>query len=160
MKKKIAARVLCVFLFVCLAATVLFFNVSATSVDYSYPSALSVERIYADDFLNEFTDIALSEEEAAYLRLQSGFLLSYNKDIPTYTVSTSYEGGKLTVVASEYVYTAKNGAEVVWVPVSATLGSESKSFDSSYTLSFFAPNADAGEKVKVDYACQFNIGKD
>jgi len=160
LKKSIVARVLCVFLFVCLVATALLFNVGAMENDYSYPSALYVEKIYADDFLNEYTDITLSDEEAEYLRLQSGFLLAYNKYIPTYAVSTSYEDDRLTVAAEEYVYTAENGVEVIWVPVSASLGDEAKSFDSSYTLTFYSPDETADDRVNVKYACRFNISED
>ncbi len=161
MLKRFVPRAVCALLLLCLTTACFAFFVGATSDDYSYPSAVSVENIYADEFLCDFTDTELFEAEGEYLRLQSGFLLSYNNAIPTYAVKTTYENGKLTVVCEEYVYTARNGADVIWKPVYAELDGERKDFGNApYTLSFAAPNADSEDKVKVEYECKFVIEKE
>ena len=158
MTKRFLPRAVCTFLLFCLVAALFIFSVSASPHDYSYPSAVFAETIYADEFLREFTDVELFESEGEYLKLQSGFLLSYNNTIPTSVVKTSYDNGELTVTCKEYVYTAANGTEVIWTPVFAKLGSEQKNFvGEPYTLSFSAPDADSADKIEVEYGCSFTV---
>lgn len=158
--KKIASRMVCALLLIASLASTLIFSVSAADSDYS-DSVLSVRDIYADEFLESYTGLDLSEEEAKYLRLQSGFILSYNTEIPTYTIQTEYADGVLTITAEEYVYVSESGTEVVWIPKSATLDGLTKNFDGeSYTLSFNTADADANDRVKVDYECKFTIDKE
>ena len=159
--KRFIPRATCAFLFFCLLFTALIFAVSASNDDYSYPAAVSVENIYADEFLSNFTDIELCAVEGEYLRQQSGFLISYNNTIPTYAVKTTYENGILTVFCEEYVYTASNGIDVIWTPIFAELEGEQKNFGAApYILFFSAPSADSEEKVKVEYESKIVIKKE
>lgn len=161
MEKRFASRTLCALLLVCLLTAAFSFCIGASPDDYSYPSAVSVKNIYADEFLSEYTDVELSPEEREYLKLQSGFLLSYNNTVPTYTVKTSYDNGRLKLTCDEYVYTATNGTEVIWTPKYAELDGERKSFTAApYTLTFSAEGAEASDKVKVEYECKFVIAEE
>lgn len=127
--------------------------------DYSYPSSPTVNTLYADEFLESYIPgISLTDAEKAFLRTQSGFFISYNSAIPGYAVKTEYEDGTLTVTAKEYTYTAVNGTEVVWTPISATLNGTTKKFaQAPYTVSFSGVAESDSAKVEVKYSTEFKV---
>ena len=134
--------------------------IMATAEDYSYPGATAKTEIFADEFLEDYVNITdLSPAEREYLQRHSGFLISYNSHIPTSCVDTEYDGANasLTVTAREYKYTAKNGVEVVWVPVSVTVGEETLPLSApDYTVTLTA--IEQG-KAKIKYRAEFVISE-
>lgn len=159
MKKRIFTRSVLACLVFALLLSVLTVLIGASGDDYSYPGATASEKIYADEFLENYVPgIDLSETEREFLRLQSGFLFAYNSKIPTSVITTQYEGGRLTVAAQEYSYAAANGITVVWKPVFATVGDSTKFFASSpYTLEFTGVTEDDGDSLEVKYSSEFVI---
>lgn len=162
LKSRIKTSAVCSLLFLSLLFSSAFFVFSAEDGGYSYHSATAVQEIYADDFLSEYVGISdLSDAEREYLKLQSGFVLSYNSHIPTSYVSTSYENGRLLVVAKDYTYTASNGTTVVWTPISATVYDKTAAFSAKpYTAEFLGISASDGDKVKVEYKTEFTVSED
>lgn len=152
-------RALCALLLLLLCASVIFSSVSAAENNYSYPSATAVKEIYADEFLETFVGVTLSDVERAYLKTQSGFLLSYNSAIPTSCVTADLSGDTLTVSAKAYTYTAENGVCVVWTPQRVTLGSREAPLSApSYTATL--DNVGAAESsVTVSYTAEFVISE-
>ena len=159
-KIKAKSRVLCALLFFVLTLTLIMLVPSAAgSNDYSSPSVALAEQIYADELLEDYVDgITLSDVEADYLRTQSTFVLSYNSAIPSSEIEADYEGGVLTVVAKEYVYTASNGTVVIWKPISATVYEETKELNApSYKAEFSVSAAVSGDSVRVKYTADFIV---
>ncbi len=162
---KLIKAVCAVLLFSLMASLFFTFFVSAeenSDYNYSSPSATLAEKIYADDFIKEYVrGVTLSDVEAAFIREQSGFLLAYNSGIPTSSVETTYEDGTLTVKPKEYKYTAENGVEVIWKPVSVELYSEKKALsEGNYQVQFSGFSARDKDFVKVEYRASFVIKKE
>lgn len=132
----------------------------ASDVDYSYPAATSKTTVYADDFLERELGTVLTDAEKKYLELQSGFIFSYNSNIPTSYVTVDYNETKkeATVTVSDYTYLAENGTTVVWKPVSVTVGSVSKAVTAgNYTLKFTNVTE---ETADVKYTAEFTVTKE
>ncbi len=146
-----------------LLASLLFVFVSSAEVksdyNHSFPSATLVESLYGDEFIEKYVEgVEFSDVEADFLRAESGFLLAYNSAIPTSYVDTSYENGTLIVTAREYKYTAENGVEVVWKPVSVQVYSEKKNFlADNYKAVFTGLSASDKDSLKVEYKASFVI---
>ncbi len=161
LKSRFGMSTVCLLVFLSLLFSSAFFVFSAETEDYSYPSATAVKDIYADAFLSEFVGISdLTEAEREYLKLQSGFLLSYNSQIPTSYVSVKYENDTLEVSAREYTYTAKNGIEVSWVPISATVYDRTLGLSYDGKAVFSGVSASAGDKVIFRYKTEFTVSEE
>jgi hypothetical protein len=160
MKRKIAKSIILALVIFTLSFSVLTAVIMAQG-DYSYPGATARTEIFADEFLEEYVGVAdLSEAEAEYLRRHSGFVLAYNSHIPTAYVDTEYDdtASSLTVWAREYKYTAKNGTEVIWIPVSVTVGGDTlplTSPDYKATLT-----ASSQGKASVKYRAELTVSEE
>lgn len=146
--------------FVFLTGFVFPFLSIASDVDYSYPASTSKTTVYADDFLEKELGTVLSDAEKKYLELHSGFVFSYNSNIPTSYITVDYDGEskKLTVKVSEYSYLAENGTTVVWKPVSVSVGSVSITVTKGNDTFNFIDVMDS--KVDVKYTTEFVVSKE
>lgn len=148
---------MCVVLLACFAFPFISY---ASDADYSYPAVPSKTTVYADDFLESELGVVLSDAEKKYLELQSGFVFSYNSNIPTSYITVDYNETEkeATVTVSDYAYIAENGTSVVWKPVSVTVGGEMKNITAgNYTVKFTnveSANAD------VKYTAVFTVTKE
>ena len=80
LKVKFWSRTLCALLFlITLLSAASVMNFAASEHEYASPSAPLSTSVYADDFLSDYVGVEnILQVEADFLRLQSGFLLSYN----------------------------------------------------------------------------------
>ncbi len=116
--------------------------------------------IYADDFLEDYLNVIMSDEEKQYLKSKSGFLISFNSHIPASSVETYYdiENEILNVRANEYTYNASNGVSVIWKPVSVTFDSQTLTLEApDYLAHFTDVSVDVSEKVDVEFSTEFVI---
>ena len=113
-------------LFVCiLLALVLFlpaFSTAAQDLRFG-KGETGDETLFADALFDLlFADeTSLTDFERAYLRSKDTLSFTYSSaDLPASLVTWNYDGaaGTLTIRASAFRYTAKNGEEVVWIPQS------------------------------------------
>lgn len=148
---------MCVILLLCFAFPFISY---ASTADYSYPAAPLKNTVYADEFLENELGAVFSDAEKKYLELQSGFVFSYNSNIPTSYVTVDYNETKkeAAVTVSDYTYLAQNGTNVVWKPVSVTVGGVTKNVTAgNYTLKF--TNVTDGN-ADVKYTAEFTVTKE
>lgn len=74
---------------------------------------------------SQWTGSAVSAEEIAYLASED-IVLRYDEAVSGGLVSTTVEGGVLTVTAHAESYTANNGETVTWIPDRVKIGTEEK----------------------------------
>ena len=160
LKVKFWSRTLCALLFlITLLSAASVMNFAASEHEYASPSAPLSTSVYADDFLSDYVGVEnILQVEADFLRLQSGFLLSYNSAIPSSVISTEYKDGILKVTASEYSYIAANGVEVIWRPTAAILyGNQTDFSEKPYVIELPAASAKDGDSVSVKYEASFTV---
>ena len=149
--------IICVVLLACFAFSFISY---ASDADYSHPMAPSKNTVYADEFLENELGVVFLDAEKKYLELQSGFVFSYNSNIPTSYVTVDYNETKkeATVTVSDYSYLAQNGTNVVWKPISVTVGGVTQDVTSgNYTLKF--TNVTDGD-ADVKYTAKFTVTKE
>ena len=160
MKSNLFSRTLCAILFlIMLFSAVSTINFATSDYEYASPSAPLSTNVYADEFLNDYVGIDdLLQVEADFLRLQSGFLISYNSAIPSNVIATEYNDGILKVTATEYSYTAVNGVDVVWRPTAVILhGNQTDFSKGTNVLVIPVASAKEGESISVKYEASFSI---
>ena len=161
MQNRIFCRSISLFICVILLACFAFPFISyASEADYSYPAATSKSNVYADEFLENELGVVFSDAEKNYLKHQSGFVLSYNSNIPTSNVRVDYNESKkeATVTVSDYSYTAENGTRVVWKPVSISVDGVTKDVTAgNYSAKF--TNVTSGV-ADVKYKTEFTVTKE
>ncbi len=148
---------MCVVLLICFVFPFISY---ASDADYSYLAAPSKTTVYADDFLESELGVVLSDAEKKYLELQSGFVFSYNSNIPTSYITIDYNETKkeAVVTVADYVYLAENGTTVIWKPVSVTVGGESKNItEGNYTVKFTGVESGSAD---VKYTAEFTVTKE
>ncbi len=156
---KRAMRVICAALIVITAFSILATSAVFAKEDYSYSEAISKTDVYADEFLAEYLGYELSQVESDFLHYESDFLFSYNSSIPTSVVKSDYSDGTLKLSAANYRYTASNGAEVVWTPISATVNGVTKQFTETTRVLYFT-DASESDTATVLYASSFIISEE
>ena len=156
---KWAMRIVCAALIVITAFSMLAPNAAFAKEDYSYSEAISRTDIYADEFLAGYLGYELSKVESDFLHYESDFLFSYNSSIPTSIVKTDYSDGVLKLSAANYRYTATNGADVVWTPISATVNGVTKQFTETTRVLYFT-DASESDTATVLYASSFIISEE
>ncbi len=72
----------------------------------------------------------LTSVEAEFLKDEDQFSLRYHDRIPADIVELDYKSdwGRLTILVSDYTYTAENGETVTWIPTYVTKDNESVPF--------------------------------
>ena len=163
-KNGIVGIILCL-IFICSS----FFTVAAFASDENDPYSLALagstsNKIFSSaDILEAYLGETLIEAERDYLVSFGGVDLEYNDGITTANVSVSLDDGKLSVIAYEYSYIAKNGSTVIWVPKAVTLGEDrielSKSIQ-GYRAEFEGVDENGElQYVNVEYSLSVNIEK-
>ncbi len=138
---------------------------SATVEDYSKPGAADKTIYDSADILSLALGLELSEAEEKYLELYGEYEISYGSHIPSSTVLVNYDEktGKLVLLAEKYAYTAQNGAEVVFLPVTASLEGKNVSFiefdEESFIADFGEITVSENEKASVVYTAQFSVSE-
>lgn len=148
---------MCIVLLICFTFSFISY---ASDEDYSYPAAPSKTTVYADDFLESELGVVLSDAEKKYLELQSGFVFSYNSNIPTSYITVEYNETKkeASVTVADYVYLAENGTNVIWKPISVTVGGETKNITAgNYTVKFTGVESGSAD---VKYTAEFTVTKE
>ena len=106
--------------------------------DYGDGRTATNEEISASELFEMALGSAPTGVEREYLDKLSDIRLSYNAAIPTQNISTTYhrENGSLDITVTPYLYVAKNGATVEWVPRSATIDQRTLPLDAAYSCHF------------------------
>ncbi len=133
-----------------------------TDNDYSRPASSGNTTLSAGDMLSDILGLDVSDAERNYLSIYSDFSFSHASTVPTSYVTTEHDddSGDLFVHAYEYSYTAVNGVNVLWIPVSAECRGVTKDLtksDTGYIVSFKDLHIDADNSVKVNYTSHFEI---
>ncbi len=162
MRKKTIKVISVSLLFVFLFAAVSIFS-SAQEKDYSKPGTSEKITYNAADILSVALGMELCDAEKNYLRLYGEYDIMYGAHIPASVVSISYneDNGELAVIAKKYSYVAENGANVVFVPVSAAVEDISRSFsefgEDEYIAEFNALEVGEEDKARVIYRAEFSV---
>ncbi len=132
--------------------------------DYSKPGAADITTLTAADIVSKLIgDEELVEAEAAYLELYGEYEINYVSHIPTGVVAIGRDevSGNFSVKAKKYSYTAKNGAEVLFLPSVVTVGDKTvffnKASENEYVADFPASYYVEGEKARVLYETEIEI---
>ena len=136
--------------------------VGETVYDYSRPGSHHTVTMDAADVLENILGAPLPEAERNYLVSLNEEIIKYDDGITTSYVAAPYSDGTLSVFAREYTYVTESGAEVVWVPVRASLlGVERelvRGAGESYDTTFEGvPGDDDTLAVRVVYALEIEI---
>ncbi len=126
-------------------------------------SALSAEnsglRVLGGGEILAMLGYTIDEAEFNYLNKYSSVSLTYKDTIPSTSVMTSYEDGRLTVTAIPWTYTMDD-ASVTWMPSGAELGGIKKEFlknGDTYSLDFeVSDSSDESAQLKIDYKLTLN----
>ncbi len=132
------------------------------SLDYSRGSFYGYETLPAEKIIEQILGDAVSEEEKRFLEEFSTVSIKYTPKIPSSAITTSENGDTLTVKAKKYSYTAKNGAEVIWLPSVATYNGQALPFLESGEeyIADFEKSSDLDEiYVTVDYIAQVTLSQ-
>ena len=135
------------------------------SLDYSDPKLGSNKAFSVEELYNALLDRAPTEGETLYWQAKK-LSLTYNDNIPNSRIDTHYENGKLRVNVFTYQYTAKNGAEVTWVPETIKLETASGGIlvekeleepkDNVCVVEIDYPYTDQ-INISVEYSCEIAI---
>ena len=161
-------RIVCLVLTLIILLTTLFGVVSYAgeepSYDYSKDGSPYNRVFTSADILEEYLGEPLSVAERNYLISFGGSSVSYNDGITTAFVNASFEDGRLSIVAYEYVYSAKNGMKVTWRPQTVRLMENEKGFTRSngaYCAEFYGIDEDSVTPyVSVEYILEITVCKD
>ncbi len=152
-KNKVLFKLLSLFIAVLLLLSFTFQVLGAESVNtsdnYNYKKAGSPYNKTADSaqILETMIGEKLSESERSYLVAYGNIKVEYEDGITTAKISAVLTGGSLSVSAFRYSYISESGAEIVWVPKTASLGNEEKTLvkkDDSYTAVFEGVTEESG----------------
>ncbi|MBR2926126.1 MAG: InlB B-repeat-containing protein [Clostridia bacterium] len=102
----------------------------ASALDYGNPQLDSNVKIAGSDLLSRLYGITPLASEATYLDGQKELSFLYSDTIPRSIVTTHYNGdaGTLDVTLPAYQFTANNGFLVIWTPMRATIGEDTRTF--------------------------------
>ncbi|MBE6529933.1 MAG: hypothetical protein E7680_04985 [Ruminococcaceae bacterium] len=152
-------------LFVCIffifALLLPVFSVSTAGQDLRYDdNGVSVATISADDLFDLFfaDETPLTDFERSYLRSEDSLSFSYSTAaLPDSLVFWNYDGtkGELTVSASAFRYTARNGEEVVWVPQSIRFADGAEQLLSKIGNLYSCTRADLWNSGSVEFTVDY-----
>ncbi|MBO5879508.1 MAG: hypothetical protein J6Q68_03040 [Clostridia bacterium] len=164
-KSKAFISAMAAVLFCIMLVPLFLFSAKAQNDDYSKPGVSEKVTYTAADILSALTGLELCEAERQYLELYGDYSISYGAHIPTSFVSINYdeETGELAVMAKKYTYTAENGASIVFLPVSVSVGdrkiSPSEFSDDGFLADFGSVKISEGEQATVVYTTEFTVSE-
>jgi ferredoxin len=136
---------------------------AVTTLDFSNPSSPVTVEVGAADFVSLLVGQQISSAERTYLNASfSGEALLYSDAIDSDCVKTAFEGTTLTVLARSYSYMAPSGAQISWVPTTASLNGKMRGLEysfasSAYETEYADVDASAKHQLIVDYTCTMTI---
>ncbi len=136
---------------------------AVTTLDFSNPSSPVTVEVGAADFVSLLIGQQISSAERTYLNASfSGEALLYSDAIDSDCVKTAFEGTTLTVLAHSYSYMAPSGAQISWVPTTASLNGKMRGLEysfasSAYETEYADVDASAKHQLIVDYTCTMTI---
>ena len=133
--------------------------------DYSLSALENKQSLSASEIFYRIYGVYPPDAEKEYLDTLSGITLRYTDLIPPSIVSTSYNGdqGTLDVTVPSYIYTASNGVAVEWIPETAILEGDEKSFSKSgegYVCRFENLLYSKDFNIYVTFSWQAELGAD
>lgn len=134
----------------------------ANPIDFGISGMKTNRIVSASELFDILFEDKLTANEIAYLDGFSGISFVYNDAIPDSIVSSKYDGdnGTLRISLPPYRFTATNGADVKWVPTTATIGNKAKSFVMTgdvYVCEFDGLYYSGDFDVKIDFSWSATI---
>ena len=164
-KRALISSVFTVVLLSLIISVFLSFSAFANKNDYSKPSSHGVTSIFAASIIELASGAAPSPIEAAYLEKFGDFSIIYDPNVPSSEINLDFseEEKKLSVIALEYSYTAKNGARFSWIPESVSMGGREFPLikgEGGYTATIPDTEKEDGAKLTVRYTADITVTKE